>query len=127
MSTDSPSTTDRLAERYSLDEIRAYLAGPPVVEGYRHHEDVDRMAWLLDLHDSVRDQLHRVSDENARLQERLDTAEREVIMRDGKLVGAAKAIDSLDAWRRNWKPLIDAHMKRCNGCDACDAGGGEDA
>jgi len=65
--------------------------------------------------------------EVARLQERLDTAERQVLIEQGRAVGHAKAVDGLDAWRRNWKPLVDAHMKRCKGCDACDCEDGDDA
>jgi len=65
--------------------------------------------------------------ENARLQERLDTAEGQVLIEQGRAIGHSKAVDSLDAWRRNWKPLVDAHMKRCKGCDACDSEDGDHA
>lgn len=43
--------------RYSLDQIRAYLAGPPVVADERHRSDTDRMAWLLDRVDRLEGQL----------------------------------------------------------------------
>lgn len=55
--TDQTTPEPLTDDRYSLDEIRTYLDGPPVVADHRHHRDVDRMAWLLDEVDRLRAKL----------------------------------------------------------------------
>lgn len=114
-STTPASMGGPLSEAERLAEIKARVAAakprpetnwrkPLLASGeMRRHAEADVVFLLAEL--------DRASARVGVLEGQLATAQAEVVIRDGAIVGRDKAINSLESWRRNWKPLVDAHMQ----------------
>lgn len=116
------TATERIAEiRAALTDLRKVENGVTGVKG-RYAWGFSGVSQNINMHSDLRWLL----DYTDRLRARLDTAEGRVLIEQGQTTRYAKAVKGLEAWRDNWKGLIDTHMKRCTGCDACDFEDGDD-